>query len=289
MPVLIVPGYGMNSFIFGYHPRGRSFEAALVNAGLETWRVDLRAQGPSKSVGGGQVYGLADLAKTDLGAAIDCVLERTVTSRTSVAVIGASLGGSIMFAHAALVPEHRIGAMVAIGAPVRWVRAHPLVRAAFVSPGLVGMLPLRGTRAFAKTFMPALLRHMPWVLSMYLNREHVDLDSVDELTKTIEDPNRHINREIAAWVGRKDLLLGTTNVTHALRSIAVPLLTVVANADGIVPRETAEYAHHHVASRERMLLQVGSPTLRLAHADMFLSDHAEELVYRPIREWIAER
>ncbi len=26
-PLLIVPGYGMNAFIFGYHPRGQSMAA----------------------------------------------------------------------------------------------------------------------------------------------------------------------------------------------------------------------------------------------------------------------
>src|SRR5688572_25539339 len=52
-PVVIVPGYGMNSFIFSYHPRGLSLEAWLVREGFEVWRADLRAQGGSVSTGGG--------------------------------------------------------------------------------------------------------------------------------------------------------------------------------------------------------------------------------------------
>src|SRR5215217_590996 len=67
-PVLIVPGYGMNSFIFSYHPRGPSLEAYLVEAGHEVWRADLRGQGKSISIGGGPDYHLEDLALTDLGA-----------------------------------------------------------------------------------------------------------------------------------------------------------------------------------------------------------------------------
>src|ERR1700722_11762733 len=47
-PVLIVPGYGMNSYIFSYHPRGVSFEGHLPQAGFEVWRVDLRGQGRSR-------------------------------------------------------------------------------------------------------------------------------------------------------------------------------------------------------------------------------------------------
>jgi hypothetical protein len=43
-PVLIVPGYGMNSFIFSFHPRGLSLEGYLADAGFEVWRADLRGQ-----------------------------------------------------------------------------------------------------------------------------------------------------------------------------------------------------------------------------------------------------
>src|SRR5690242_8776332 len=46
-PVLIVPGYGMNSFIFSFHPTGPSLVECLAARGLEVWTVDLRGQGRS--------------------------------------------------------------------------------------------------------------------------------------------------------------------------------------------------------------------------------------------------
>ena len=67
-PVAIVPGYGMNSFIFGYHPRGLSLEEHLAEAGFEVWSLDLRGQGGSVCVGPRRDYDLADLAVTDLQA-----------------------------------------------------------------------------------------------------------------------------------------------------------------------------------------------------------------------------
>src|SRR3989338_309562 len=48
-PVLIVPGYGMNSFIFGFHPTGRSLEHHLAWRGFEVWSGDFRAQGRPRS------------------------------------------------------------------------------------------------------------------------------------------------------------------------------------------------------------------------------------------------
>ncbi|MBL9026548.1 MAG: alpha/beta fold hydrolase [Myxococcales bacterium] len=288
-PVLIVPGYGMNSFIFGYHPRGTSLEGALAKGGLEVWRVDLRAQGQSRSVGGGDVYGLADLAITDLGAAIDAVLDRTNTAGTTAAIIGASLGGSLMFGHAAAVAHHKIGTMVSVGAPVRWVKIHPLLRAAFGSPRLVGLVRFRGSRQLAGALLPLVLKHTPWLLSVYMNPEHVDTSALTELVRTVEDPNRHVNREIAEWIRSSELVIRGTTVSQALASLRTPLLCVVAKADGIVPPETAAFPYHAIGSTDRTLLEVGSETLKLAHADMFISNHAHERVFAPVRDWLLER
>lgn len=288
-PVLIVPGYGMNSFIFGYHPRGTSLEGALAEGGLEVWRVDLRAQGSSRSVGGGDVYGLADLAVTDLGAAIDAVLDRTKTGASTAAVIGASLGGSLLFGHVAAVPHHKVGTMVSVGAPVRWVKIHPLLRAAFGSPRLVGLVRFRRSRELAAFFLPHVLAHTPWLLSVYMNPEHVDTSALKELVRTVEDPNRYVNREIAQWIRTRELVIRGATVSRALAGMSTPLLCVVAKADGIVPPETAAFPYHAIGSPDRTLLEVGTDTLKLAHADLFISNHAHERVFAPVRDWLLER
>lgn len=289
MPVVIVPGYGMNSFIFGYHPRGVSLEGALVAAGLEVWRVDLRGQGESRSIGGGEDFGLEDLAVADLTATFDAVLERSRGEASRVAVIGASLGGTLLFSHVTLVRDHKVGAMVGMGAPLRWVRVHPLVRLAFGSPALAGAIRFKGTRKLASLTLPHVLEHTPWLLSIYMTPQHVDTSALSELVRTVEDPNRHINRQIAHWVRNGDLELNGVNVARALRDVTVPFLGIVPNADGIVPPETARFAYDAVGSSDRTLLEVGTGEVRLAHADMFISDHAEERVFSPVRDWLLER
>ncbi|HSN98436.1 MAG TPA: alpha/beta fold hydrolase, partial [Candidatus Nanopelagicales bacterium] len=225
-PVIIVPGYGMNSFIFSYHPSGPSLEGFLVAQGFEVWRADLRNQGTSRSIGGTDRYSLEDLALTDLGAVVDGVLERTRTTADRADMIGCSLGGTIMFIHAVLERRHRLGALVAMGTPVRWVRIHPLLRAAFGSPALVGAIRLRGTRKLAEVMLPQLVRFTPWLLSIYMNPEITDVSAAREMVKTVEDPNRAINRQIADWIGRRDLVLHETNISEALRTMTRPLLCV---------------------------------------------------------------
>ena len=39
----------MNSFLFGFHPRGTSMELCLAEAGFEVWSLNLRAQGGSRA------------------------------------------------------------------------------------------------------------------------------------------------------------------------------------------------------------------------------------------------
>ncbi len=93
-PLLLIPGYGMNTFILGFHPRGRSVEAHLAWRGAEVWSVDLRGQGRSRvrDPREREPFGLAEMALEDAGAALDEVLRRTETGATAVDLLGVSLG-----------------------------------------------------------------------------------------------------------------------------------------------------------------------------------------------------
>ena len=284
-PVLIVPGYGMNSFIFSYHPHGHSLESYLVHAGFEVWRADLRGQGKSVSVGGGDSFSLEDLAVTDVGAAVVAALARSRTGADRVDIIGASLGGTIVFLHAVLEQGNRLASIVAMGSPVRWVDIHPAIKVAFSVPALVGQVRLRGTRRLAGLALPHLARLLPSVLSIYMNAGITDVSA--EMVKTVEDPNRHINREIAYWIRNKDLVVRGKNLSEAIGDLQNPLLCVLARGDGIVPQRTAEFPYHAVASREKRLLEVGTRERAMAHADLFVSNGAQEGVFEPIAAWLA--
>ncbi len=285
-PVIIVPGYGMNSFIFSFHPRGVSLEGYLVEAGFETWRVDLRAQGDSVSTGGTDDFSLEDLALTDLGAALDAVLANTGTKSDRVDVIGASLGGTLMFMHAVANPSHHMASMVSMGGPVRWVKIHPLLKIAFASPRLAGSLRFRGTRKLAEFALPIIARHAPSVLSIYMNPEISDVSAAREMVKTVEDPNRYVNKQIAHWFHDRDLFVRGVNISEGIERIQNPVLCVVANRDGIVPPEVARFPFERVASRDKSLLEVGDSAMAVAHADLFISNEAHRRVFEPIASWL---
>lgn len=284
-PLVIVPGYGMNAFIFGFHPRGTSMERCLAEAGHEVWSVNLRHQGPSRSLGARPAPpSLRAWAEADLRRAVDRILEVTHTRAGKVVLVGCSLGGSIAYAHLALVRDHRVGGLVTIGAPLRWTEVHPVLKVAFASPRVAGALKLRGTRRLARMALPY-LRNAPWLLSIYMNARHVDLSAAAEMARTVDDPHPQVNREIAEWIGARDLVFGGVNVTEAMRRVDVPLLIVSSNRDGIVPKSATLSPVAVWGGRDVEVLHVGDDEHWFAHADLFIADTSPDKVFAPIARW----
>lgn len=287
-PAIIVPGYGMNSFIFGFHPRGTSMERHFALAGLEVWSVNLRRQGASRAAsakpGGPSLRAYAD---TDIPAVIDAVLAATQTGANKVDLIGASLGGSLVYAHLALLPRSRVGSVVSIGAPLRWTEIHPLLKLAFSSPWLVGRLPFAGTQRMARAVLPLLARTP--LLSIYMNIANVDLSAAEQLTRTVDDPHPRVNRDIALWIKARDLVLGGRNVTMALSTEERPLLVVVSNRDGIVPESSALAAREAWGGSDVDVLRVGDDSTWYAHADLFVGHDSPAAVFQPITDWLLAR
>jgi pimeloyl-ACP methyl ester carboxylesterase len=283
-PIAIIPGYGMNSFIFGFHPRGLSMEDYLTEHGFEVWSLNLRGQGGSRADGGHRRFSLRELAVDDLGAALHHIARHSVSRSGKVDLIGCSLGGTLAFIHAALVRHNKIGAIVAMGAPLRWEAVHPLLKLLFFSPFLIGLIPVARARLILRMLAPLFLDSP--LLKLYLHREIVDLKNRDVLLETVEDPNRFLNREIGHWIKNKDLIIDRKNITHEFRKSKNPLLCVLANSDGIVPPMTALSAEETSGAKVKETLVVGTDRLRFAHADLFISNHSHEMVFKPTAEWL---
>ncbi|RME21760.1 MAG: alpha/beta fold hydrolase [Deltaproteobacteria bacterium] len=291
-PLVMVPGYAMNSFILGYHPHGDSMIDHLAAAGIEVWTADLRGQGDSRRVGPRHRFGMAELALEDLPAALDVV--RRESGRSRLDLVGCSLGASYVYAYLAHHPEdHGVGAVVSIGGPLRWTEVHPALRLAFASPTIAGLVRTRGTRAMARHVLPV-VRRAPALLSIYMNARQVDLSRPDQLVRTIDDPIPTINREIARWVRQRDLVIRDVHVPRTLESMArrgtaPPVLAVVANRDGIVPPATARSIEDVLGPQLVTVLEVGDRQHWYAHADLFVSNDAARTVFTPIERWLAAR
>jgi pimeloyl-ACP methyl ester carboxylesterase len=286
-PVAILPGYGMNSFIFTWHPEGLSMAEYFARAGFEFWTVDLRAQGDSLPVGGSPSYQLQDVGLTDIAAVVEHILGHTRSERARVDLVGCSLGATYVFIHVGLVPGHRVGAVVAIGGPLRWASVHPALRVAFSSPALAGAIPFKGTGLLAELALPVIGTHAPWLLQIYLRAEHVDMKKAAVLVRTVEDPVPRVNAQIAEWIKRGDLWIDGRNLTEAVSAFDGPFLCAFGNADGIVRRSTAVAAFSAVGSQVKELLELGDAEIKMAHADVYVGRHSHEMVFRPIAGWLS--
>jgi pimeloyl-ACP methyl ester carboxylesterase len=287
-PLLLIPGYCMNTTPLGFHPSGLSMIEYLAGRGFEVWTANLRGQGDSRSIGGSLEAGFHELALGDLALAIAYVREHTELAAERVDIVGCSLGGTYVYAYLAhRAEDHGIGAVVGMGAPLRWQNVHPALRLLFASSRVAGRIKISGTRRIAGFALPLAARRFPSLLSIYMNAAIVDLEHADELVKTVEDPIPKLNGEIARWVKDRDLTVDSINVTRALRSIDLPFLCVVANRDGIVPHEAAVSALDVFRNGE--LLAVGDDATWFAHADLFISRPAQERVFEPLASWLVRQ
>jgi len=261
-------------------------EAALACAGFEVWSVNLRHQGDSRRHDAdAPAPSLRAFATIDLPAAVDGVLARTLTHTQRLDLLGCSLGGSIAYAALALKQDAPVGAVVAMGSPLRWTDIHPAVRVAFSSPTLVGAVPFAGTRTFARLAFPILAR-VPGLLSIYMNTSHVDIRRADALIQTVDDPHPRVNKDIAYWMQQRDMVLGGVNVSEQLAKIDLPLLLVLANRDGIVPPTSALSIMDVWGGEDIDILRVGNRSRWYSHADLFIGDASLQDVFTPIAHWL---
>ncbi len=277
----------MNSFIFGFHPKGHSLESYLAAHGFDVWSVDLRGQGRSRNERGSSPhFGLAEMAIDDIRVALAHVRTRSDSPDGLIDVIGCSLGAALALGHIAHEPNAPVGSFVSLGGLIRWVTVHPLLRLAFSSPGLVGKIRIRHARPLARVALPLLVRYLPRVLAMYMNAGSTDTSHVNLMVQTVEDPSPRINQEIAEWIASRDLILRSVNVTHRMRSMRHPLLCIVAKHDGVVPPETARAVYELMGSPKKELLEVGDDAMKMSHADLFISHEVEERVFRHIVDFL---
>lgn len=288
-PIAIIPGYGMNNFLFSFHPRGTSMELCLAEAGFEVWSLNLRAQGGSRPVSpDAEPPSFAAFAGVDLPAVLECIGGRTASPGHPISLIGCSLGGTIAYTYLALHPrQQRVGAVVTMGSPIHWDRPPLLFKLLGVRPDLIERVRLRGTRPMVRAALP-LLQRLPRLAQLYLNPAHVDLHALHELARTVENPQPRLNRELAEWLAAGRLTVRGRDIAEALQSVSTPLLVTLANRDGIVPTDSVASVRRYWGGQADELV-VGTPDDWYSHADLFIGNEAPAKVFAPIAAWLTAR
>lgn len=287
-PVVIIPGYGMNDFVFSFHPSGKSMIEVIADHGFEVWSANLRIQGESYCEDSSGTYGLRELSLSDVPSVLDLVLDHR-GQFSEVHGIGCSLGATVLYSYLAHHQgAHPLRSLVSVGGPLRWDKVHPALAYAFASPLLAALLPIRGVRPAAELFMPFIQRH-PSLLSIYMNSEQIDMSEASELIKTVENPNRYLNLQVSHWIRSRELRVAGVDVTEAMGDINLPLLCVAANEDGIVPRQAATSIIDAIGSDDISYMLIGDDEHWHAHADLFIADGIQDRFFEPMSNWLLER
>jgi len=289
-PVLLVPGYGTNANIYGFHPDGPGFMETLARRGFDPWSVDLRGQGDGRKTGlrRGRPIRLGEQALVDLPLVLRHI--QGVTGSDRIHTVGGSLGGALLYILLAHQPDAPVGKLVTVSSPLRWDDRHPVVRAFSAAGPLISQLPMRGSRTAARYGLPLAAKLAPTLaarlLSIYMTVDKFDLEDTVELVRSIEDPDGHLSRQLAAWIRARDLIVRGVNIREALAAVTNPLLVITASADGIVPSATARSAMHAIGG-ETTHVEVGGPGDPWAHVDLFIGAGARERVFTPVADWLA--
>jgi len=283
-PLLFVPGFGMNAFIFGFHVQGPSLLEAAALAGHEVWTVDMRGQGAARpQLEGAAPPTMAAYAQEDLPAILGHILAHSESERDEVVGVGASLGGAVLYAYLALHEAGTcpLGAAVTIGAPLVWQEVHFTLALLAACPTLVGAVALRG---WVQALSPVLGRTP--LLDHYVNRRHVDPRLGPLLLQTLTFPDPALNRDLVQWVRDKRLRVSGVDVAEGLRPVTLPLLVIMANRDGVVPASAVRSVERYWGGAAPSFLQVGTAEDWYAHADLFIAPEAPTRVFAPMLAWV---
>ncbi|MGB9600875.1 MAG: hypothetical protein ACPL7I_10020, partial [Myxococcota bacterium] len=91
-PALFIPGYGMNSFIFNYHPNGKSLAQYVADRGFEVYMINFRQMRRSRCYDKDreEEYSLLDIAQYDLSATVNFIKENCTSHRKDIHFLSCS-------------------------------------------------------------------------------------------------------------------------------------------------------------------------------------------------------
>jgi pimeloyl-ACP methyl ester carboxylesterase len=310
-PVLLLPGMGANRFTFCVRP-GEGLPWRLSQDGWDVWLGELRGartSGPSSGSAPGS-SGPARGRQTpaaklehDVPALISAV--RAASGSPRVALVGHSLGGLLSLLTAGRAADGGLSEVLAVvtlcaplfsGAP----RARGPVTAllgALSSHGLPrGAIPVgplaAATRLGAPLFAPR--SHFlpggsdPEVLRAYFSSAVEDIGIEEAVALLGWRLTGHLSLT-QEYVTDK-AFNRTSSIASVLRGVRVPVLSLAAYQDRVVPPDAALRAFEAVGSDDKTWLPLGrahGSRAEYAHADVLLGRHANADVFDPVCAWLS--
>ena len=288
-PVLMCGGLAANRFTFDVGDDG-SLARYLAEDGWDVWVMELRAHGRSPTPWHWWWYGwcLDDHVEQDVPAALGAV--RDATGADAVHMVGHSLGGILVYAHAARRPEE-LRSGVAMGASLDYSGApsifHSIDQLAFLRHVLRGF-PI----GFLAAVSSPLAARGPSKIDAY----NIHFGNIDgALYRRLNAIGFHtISTRVLAQLATafSDGGLRTWDGERYLDRLATtttPLLAVAGNVDLQCSPQAARQTIDAVQGADARLVVFGEEHGHAddyAHIDLVLGKRARDEVWPVVRDWL---
>jgi len=292
-PVILSHGFFVTSFFLNLD-EDTSLAQYLAREGFDVWNLSFRGTGRSLNPlkGGPKSWTLDDMIEKDLAAVIRYVQKET--GAPTIGWVGYEMGGLLAYGYMGKRISPRIGALVAIGAPVTF--NHPL------QEPMKRLLKLAesptGRRIFLSLnapFFGKLLPFIPRIERLFYNPENIDDETkMKLLEEAVGEINPGVLDHLLLMIKRGEFVSvkGSFNYRKELARIQVPLLLIGGEGDPLAPPDSLRTIHRRVGSKDRTVRIFGSASrdsAKYGHIDLILGKKSREEVFPVIGRWLKKR
>ncbi len=284
-PILMIPSIINKYYVLDLRP-GQSYVEYLVQKGQTVYLLDWGTPGPQD-----RYLTLEDHVIRFIGAAVRTACKDS--GKAKVHLMGYCIGGTFAILYAALRPQ-KVASLIALTAPVNFHDEGLL--SCWASSGhldiqkladQMGSIPADFLQSSFSMLMPMASPQKYRNLSDKLwDEDFLDkfLSLETWLNDNISFPGATYVEYIKRLYENNELIKGKFSVGKELvdlSSISMPVLTVTASQDHIVPPASASYLHETIASTDKQLL-----ALKGGHIGITVGSKAKEGLYSHTAQWL---
>jgi pimeloyl-ACP methyl ester carboxylesterase len=291
-PVVLCSGFSCNRHFIDYDEQ-YSLARSLARAGFDAWVLELRGRGLSHPTAACRRPGrwtFDDLVRIDVPTAIEHVVR---TTGRSIAWVGHSMGGMVLYAYLGTTPAAPVRAGVTIASPVVFSAVSSMLLHRIgnwlLSIPTSDVVPQR-----------LVLGGLWWILAptagleVGMNTQNIDRAVVGRaLRLSLSNVSRFKLQQLSRWAleGVFASFDGRIDYRGALAGITTPLLVIAGSGDRVSPPAAVRRALDHLPAASTSYIEFGREHGRAVdygHVDLILGRAAPAEVFPAVAQWLRE-
>jgi len=298
--VILVHGLGQNRY--SWTLSRRSMENYLVANGFETYNIELRGHGLSRSDSGNYPERFRTYLEYDLPAFIHAI--QKISNSKQLFYMGHSLGATIAYCIGARFQKELSG-IISIGGPFHITRGNFLLKnIARAGVAIEKLVPFHlpypkafyidyiGTAAKIGLFlMDSKLYKIP-LQAWYPGSIERDILK-ERITKGFDRTGMNVVRFMFKWGAKGKLLglFGDNDYEKHIKKLKVPILFLVGDKDYVVPLASVQAAYDQAGSKDKTLKVFNKQSTKVhwGHIDLICGKNAPRYVWPYILRWMQKR